>query len=449
MQDYIEYIKKCKFSVVKTRYTIKGHLYTRFEIALKDKETGLVVWHSDYADYILYLRHKDQSFEAKNDEGIYAVVQFLNYVFIDNYEKYGIKEFSDITVEMLKDYLSYYSNSKTKQGNTYPSEASVEAKRNNISIFLWNYCYQHPNYMHYIRCNDLMEKEKCRGKDGFTHNRNNYKVKYRCHKNAKKRLFRDMPMELVERFIKMAEIYDPEMVLAIVLMAYAGLRKAEVCNLRQKNGGCYAPGWIINEIQDSVVNNGVAEVFQRCTSIELDLSDELLLRSDGVSVGSIKKERMQPVYPGYTELIYHYYKRHMKYIEGKETEIYKPLFVNKTPDKRTGKYMALTKKELTKRINKLFYDHVVPSLEYDNNFKFQEFNITIKKHTWGPHSFRHWFTVSLVLKGCSAAEIQTYRGDKSPKSANAYLERKGELQLLYEGAADEMASRIIGDDNGE
>lgn len=446
MEDtYKELINKCRFKVIKTSYTVRGQFYKRLTIALQDIETELNIWFPDFADYILYLRHDDLSFEAKNEPGIYAVEQFLNYVFIDNYEKYRIKSIEEITLDSIKDFLNYYSDSRTKQGN-YPSRQSIKAKRDNISIFLWNECYQHPNTMKYLKCNDLLEKVKKKNKENYYQLQNDYKIKYRYHKNdSSGRVYRDMPMELVERFIKMAEIYDPEIVFAIVLLAYTGLRKSEICNIRQKYGSCYGVGMIINEIQEVQKINGKEIAKKWCQSIEFDLNKELLLRNDGVDVGSIKKERPQPVYPGYKDIIYHYYQKHINLVEKKETEIFKPLFINKTPDKKTGKYKALTSKSLTKRIKKLFYQHVVPSLERDNNYKFQLFFKEIERHTWGLHAFRHWFTVSLVLKGCDERQIQEYRGDASPKSARHYLERKGELQILYDGAVDEIAYMITGE----
>ena len=60
------------------------------------------------------------------------------------------------------------------------------------------------------------------------------------------------------------------------------------------------------------------------------------------------------------------------------------------------------------------------------------------KHTWGPHGFRHWFTVQLVLRGVEAAGIADFRGDSSLESATTYIMNKGELQRNYKRVADRM-----------
>ena len=51
----------------------------------------------------------------------------------------------------------------------------------------------------------------------------------------------------------------------------------------------------------------------------------------------------------------------------------------------------------------------------------------LDSYSWAPHTLRHCFTVQLVLEGLDVAQIQFYRGDKSPESALTYMASKGEL----------------------
>ena len=194
------------------------------------------------------------------------------------------------------------------------------------------------------------------------------KVRYGDKKRRDNRLLRDMPLEIVERFIKMSQIYDPELTFAIVLMAYVGLREGEVCNVRRKES-CYGPGIII-KYGDGF--NSIDGVYRKCNcydAIEIDLKDTLIMRSDGKSVGEIKRERMQPVYTGYIDIVSNYYEKHIEMIAHKPCEEFKPMFLCKNKIRKTGKYMAMTKSALRDRINKLFLEHVLPSLKNDKNYK--------------------------------------------------------------------------------
>ena len=67
-------------------------------------------------------------------------------------------------------------------------------------------------------------------------------------------------------------------------------------------------------------------------------------------------------------------------------------------------------------------------------------------HTWGAHSFRHWFTVSLILSGVdNIASLMNYRGDSSPESAMIYLQNKGEIQRKYLEASEQFGRMVKGD----
>ena len=389
------YLKDVVFKVKETSYTVNGELFIRQFIVLCDKKTDLIIYFTNYADYVLYLRDIDMSYSAKNENGMFAVVQFLNYAFLDNFEKYHIFAIEDVKEQMIKDFLEDYSNSLTKS-NRYPKKETVIMKRNQISDFFYNACHYLKGEMKYLKKGDL--KKKIPGtKINDSKVVYEYPIKIRYKEDTEPTsLYRDMPLEMVERFIKMAELYDPELVLAIVLMAYVGLREGEVCNLTRERS-IYGPRVIFTLQAVTEYIDGKPTTTQVCVSIEINLKKELILRSDGVSVGKIKRKREQPVFSGFNQLVFDYYQRHLKLTESKEIEEYGPLFIEKNKKSESGKYMALTKEAMVKRLKNLFWEKVYPSLLKDYNPKFQEFYQHLKRHSWGPHSFRHWYTVYLVL----------------------------------------------------
>jgi integrase len=64
-----------------------------------------------------------------------------------------------------------------------------------------------------------------------------------------------------------------------------------------------------------------------------------------------------------------------------------------------------------------------------------------------PHSLRHWFSVQLALRGEDIAQIQFWRGDKSPESAFAYLQNKGDLIRELESTGEMLFDILM--DEGE
>ena len=441
---YAEALKNYKYVVKKTKYTVDGSVRSKPYIALCDKRTNLIVQVTDYADYLIYVRDEDMSFEATNEPGLYAVCQFLNFALIDNYLLYRLKKIEDVDIQVFKDFLKCYSKTYTNRGS-YPSKRSVLNKRDNISIFLFMLCTIKKTGMKHIAKEDIIDAKYIQTPDFSIRKVNDYKIKVRYSNNINAdTLMRDMPLEIVERFIKMSQIYDPELTFAIVLMAYGGLRQGEICNVRRKES-CYGPGIIISYGDGIDVKSNSYERCKECLAMEIDIRDTLLLRSDGIYVGEIKRERMQPIFEGYVDIINKYYEKHLELTATKALEEYKPMFTTKHISSNTGCYMALTKSALRERINSLFLKHVLPSLENDSNIKLQSFYAQMRNHSWGAHAFRHWFTVSLVLLGCDEVVIQSARGDRNRQSSKTYLERKGELQNLYKVSEEILGKKIRGE----
>ena len=417
-----------RYKLRKIAMNDNGCRLERCFIVLVHQPTGVIEAITDYADYCMYKTLGDSNYTKTAETSMYSVIMFLNFLFIDKHTEYKIFEIEDLTIKMVKDFLNWYIFSSTKQ-NVRPSKESVIAKRNHISDFIYNLCASTKHKMKHINKDDICEESLLRVNNGEKLIRKYLvKVVYDDTDSGYRSLYRDMPLQIVDRCITLAKIYDPELVFPIALMSYVGLREGEVVNIRRKTS-CYGPNIIFTRpIPDS------------CEAIEIDLSSELALRSDGKSVGKIKKERHQSVCPAFVNKIDEYYKYHLSKTSDKATEVYAPMFLSSK--QINGKYMALTKSALTVRIKRLFYEHVLPSMENDENLDFRLFYEAMKDHTWGPHSFRHWFTVVLVLMGYDEVQVMSFRGDKSIESSRRYLERKGELQRLY-SESNEILGEII------
>lgn len=212
----------------------------------------------------------------------------------------------------------------------------------------------------------------------------------------------------------------PELLGVFMLCAFVGLRPSEACNVRREDSP-FGPG-----IRFITVNGEIRK-------IKIDLTKELKLRSDAVSVGGIKRERTQEVCPVFIDAFMQTYDYYIKYLEKQNYEKeFAPFSVN-----RSGK--ALTYASFKNQFNKIIKDELVPIFLKSDDPDVVIFGQLCLEHSLGPHALRHWFTVQLVLSGIDdPASLQFYRGDKNPMSAITYLNNKGELEKMYKRINDEV-----------
>ena len=242
-------------------------------------------------------------------------------------------------------------------------------------------------------------------------------------------LIRDIPDKAIPIILRNIKLYEPELYFAVILQLVAGLREGEVVNVRRFDSKYFGG---IKYTKDLGV----------FTSFEIDLKKEYLLRSDGKYTGKIKKERIQSVYPPFLEVVQEAYTEHLKLITKDMIEEEGPMFVNNYITSSTGKKMAISVRSYTNRIKKVFYDYILPELICSNDIENRIFAKLVNENSWGLHSFRHWFSVQLVLNGEDLTGIAFWRGDTSLESAQKYLTNKGELMKRYRKANEEIANTI-------
>jgi integrase len=68
----------------------------------------------------------------------------------------------------------------------------------------------------------------------------------------------------------------------------------------------------------------------------------------------------------------------------------------------------------------------------------------IERRGFGSHAFRHFFTVQLVLRGVSPAELARWRGDSSLESAVTYYQNKGEINAAARMAGAKLTESLLG-----
>lgn len=200
--------------------------------------------------------------------------------------------------------------------------------------------------------------------------------------------------------------------------AFAGMRPSECCNVRREDSAL-GPG-IRFEMRDGEVVN-----------IYIDLTEEKNLRSDLKYVGKIKKERTQKVYPAFLHAFMDCYNIFMKFNENRLYEAEYGALSN------TNFGKAISYKDYLYEFHKAVQGAIPTMLASDDERTVHFAHLLLENH-FGPHVFRHWFSVKLTLYGENAASLMYWRGDKSPESALTYLENKGELEKQFEKVNNEM-----------
>ena len=161
------------------------------------------------------------------------------------------------------------------------------------------------------------------------------------------------------------------------------------------------------------------------------------MRSDAVPCGSIKKERTAHVYPPFLGVFERMYLLHKERLAGMPYEReYCPMFVN-------SRGMAMTYDIYYSRFVSLVTDRLRPLLLGHEDPECRIYGQMLCENTLGPHVLRHWFSVQLALRGEDVAQLQFWRGDRSPESSFRYLQDKGDLIRELEATNELLASTLM------
>jgi integrase len=352
---------------------------------------------------------------------LHYICKMLNYILIEKFMVYGVDHVFNINREMLENFFRDYAEEPQSSGE-YRGEASIENCVSIVTAFFRKLCRKFGGKMLLKDTELITEKLVYSKRAGMTAKAvPAFQIR---GMGKKKPIFRELPTKMFRIFLNQAFRYTPDIAFAICLQAFAGLRAGEVCNVRQEQspiGGGIILTCIGNDIRKA----------------EIDLTREYPMRSDGVICGRIKKERVQCVYPPFLDAFTVAYKHHKIWLSAHSFEPdYCPMFVN-------NRGLAMTYDDYFNRFEMLIKKRFCPALLESGDPEARLYGQLLYEHKLGPHSLRHWFTVQLVLHGEDIAQIQYWRGDKSPESAFTYLQNKGELVKELEQAGDALIEMML------
>ena len=382
-----------------------GIAYTRSFIVVMNGYDVIVRFTrlQDYAG--VYQKRTFIPISADPEAKLHYICAMLNFVLVEHGGEFGIRHVFGITREMLEAFFTSYALTPKADG-THKGQDTVERCVRAVTGFMANLSRSYGGFMK-LSPDALYREESYFTRRGERKTRSvpNFRIRGIAEVRSS---IRDLPTNVFELLIPLAFRYTPDIAFAMVLQAFAGLRAGEALNVRQVDSPL-GPGLRFTEIDG------------RVTSVEIDLTKVYVLRSDGKSVGRIKKPRKQDVFYPFLDAFCTAYQYHLALLEKRPFEAaYAPMFPNEQ-----GK--ATVYDSYLKRFKGLVKEHLTPLLLSSGDPKLRIYGQKLCENNLTPHSLRHWFTVQLVLRGMDIGEIQHWRGDSSPQSALEYLQNKGDL----------------------
>ena len=402
------------FSVYEHTLVIhENQLISRKFIVLKNSENQIVAW-TDFHKYISAGKRKyARKISDDGNKRHYYVAKLLNYAFFDRYK---IKSLRELNPDIVKNFLNEYGMGMLPDDVNSRTETTVEVCIRTILDFIES-LYSKNKDVYAFKLSEFYKVVEVRNKHGRIIKKNvpSFDIRY---VPSVKQIFRDMPESVFTILMDLIIHKHKDILILVALSAFGGLRPSECCNVRRQDSKL-GPG-----IMFSMIDGEIQE-------IKIDLRKELNLRSDLKNVGTIKKERVQKIYPAFQNAFYDCYKIYMQHIEGRKYESeYGALTVNKQ-----GK--AMTYNSYYRKF-KVVISELIPLLLNSNDSEAVNYAFLLQENNISPHIFRHWFSVKLTLFGEDVSGLMFWRGDKSPESALTYLQNKSDLEKQYTKVNNEI-----------
>ena len=402
-----------------------GEVYTRHFIVIKNR-FGLIVRFTRLHNYVGVYDGKIFAPLVSNAETkMRYVCMMLNYVLIENFHKFRVDHVFAINREALDGFFRDYAQKPLEDGR-YRGKQSIEKCVHAVTLFFRRMRHKFGASV-LLKESDLVIETTVYGKHSKPRQQKRpaFQVKgFPGHKTT----FRELPTKAFQMLLNLAFRYAPDIAFSLCLQAFAGLRAGEVLNVRQEISPL-GSGLFITYFEGDV------------RKVEIDLTREIPLRSDGVIVAKIKKERKQCVYPPFIKAFTFAYEHHKAYLLSKHFEkSFCPMFINK-------RGQAMTYDTYASRFSVLVEKHFRPVLLACDDKECRIYGQLLYENKLGLHALRHWYSVQLVLNGEDIAQIQYWRGDTNPESALLYLQNKGDLVRELESVGNVFVEMLM--KNGE
>lgn len=356
------------------------------------------------------------------------ICRSLNYIF----DIHRVDSLSQITMPMIRDFWCHYASEPKhprdvddemqEYTDKYKSQQSIDSCIYAVSHF---FAQLSAASVVMIHVDDLLKEDIVLRNSRIPGRKIEHlalipKFSKEAKTCVRREQFRDILPPVMQVILDEAIRHDPMIYGAIEFQNTTGARPGSAMSMRQANSPISTTPGITIERAGT-----------RVTGIQIDINTEYILRSDGVDIGGIKKERTIDVYHGFFKEFIKAYEHHMSLLTtqyaSKIEQAYLPMFVD-----YRGK--AMTYHTYHNRLKSLITEHVRPRLLASDDPVLLVTGLKLLNQTLAPHAFRHYFTCRLVLAGLNEDQIKFYRGDASIDSAETYVKNKGLIIQMTENA---------------
>lgn len=404
-----------RFSIYKHNFVYGNNLIVTKQFIVLCHSDGTKTF-TNFHKYAVNPNRKIKKFNEDGNNRFIFINKFLNYAFFTE----GISSLSELTVDIGRRFLNAYGMHELPDDDEYVhrEKGTVEKCVKAVLDFYINLINDKDSGCK-IKSADLYKVITVRNKYGKAIKKTIPQFDVNYISGIKEPIYRDIPNKAFVLLFDHIATNHTDLLGLVMHQAFAGLRPSEACNVRR---------------MDSPLGAGIRikEINGRLCGVTIDLRDELNLRSDLLTVGGIKKERIAKVPDIFLSAYKDAYEIYTNYMEGKPYEAeYGPFSVNKQ-----GK--AITYDSYYQKFREIIKEEMIPIYLQSNDNELVLYGQTLMEHSLSPHVFRHWYTVQLVLSGINEPGVlMHYRGDTSPESALTYINNKGELEKQFSKVTNE------------
>lgn len=319
------------------------------------------------------------------------IVRFLNFVMLEQYENFQMKDITELEKEHGNLFLREYMQGRI--GNKKKTKETVDKAARTLTRF-YHHLFKQLD-MKFLTSNDFVLKTYVKQNTVEYYVDNIFKYFETMYIPPQR--IKHLPSEVFQEILDVCDDFYPHLKLAICLQAFGGLRRGEVCNVSRFNTNYSS---FVNELG----------------WFTIDLRFKVQLRMDGKHVGGIKKPRIQPIHPVFLNVFQTVWEDHMKLIKGIDNPL-GAIFLNRNNEAM----LDSSYEEFFKKIIKI----VIERLSSRGDFKSTSQAKLLMSGRVGTHVLRHFFTQFLGRldkdKLKSPVELAYWRGDSSLDSAIRYI----------------------------
>ncbi|MBY6837388.1 hypothetical protein FDG50_06355 [Clostridium botulinum] len=380
---------------------------------------------SIYSDF-LFDRFKgfcllNKAFNTKVNFYACYVVRFLNFIFNESNNK--IIRIENLKLEMVEEFLEKYSTGVlgTERIKGWKDSKTAHKASRAISYFVyWLVCkkvngstkrlfkmkYINQSHFHFTKAiKNLRKGSNTKKEIEILDDIVTFQITQR--KNIRNKVT-TASLYTVVKLMELAKTTDPMLSFGIALGAFVGLRPGEIMQMHRGR---------LRGFEKEYTSRGCY----------INLTDDVILRSDCKCTGHIKTKDKQMIYEAFIEIIRYEYQEHLNLLKYKniENNLYGALFLNENG-------IAMLEKTYLERFNKLTellkINMIQLAMRGDMNAKVELGILNQGKLT--PHSLRHFYSQYIkIQEDGNDFILALYRRDKNINSNKPYVRNLATQQI--------------------